>query len=99
MLRSIQFDNQSGRCTVKVHNKSADNPLFVNLHRILAEEQIPELPLMGRHLSAQPAGILQLIVIFWYAHDVPLSVGYAASSPKGRAKTVKQTWFAFSLLL
>jgi len=32
MLRSIQFNDQSGRSTVKVHDESADNPLFVNFY-------------------------------------------------------------------
>ena len=57
MLRSIQFNDQSGRSTVKVHDESADNPLFVNLYRIFAQKKIPELPFVGRHLPAKPPGI------------------------------------------
>ena len=57
MLRAIQFNDQSGRSTVKVHNESADNPLFVNFYWIFAEEKIPELTLVGRHLPAKPPGI------------------------------------------
>jgi hypothetical protein len=41
MLRAIHFNDESGRSTVKVHDKSAYNPLFVNLQRIFAEEEIP----------------------------------------------------------
>ena len=32
---------QAGRSTVKVHDESADNPLFVNLYRIFAQNKIP----------------------------------------------------------
>ena len=39
MLRSIHFNDQSGRSAVKVYNESADNPLFVNLHRIFAQKK------------------------------------------------------------
>ena len=57
MLRSIQFNDQSGRSTVKVHDESADNPLFVNFYWIFAEKKIPELAFMGSHLPAKPPGI------------------------------------------
>ena len=57
MLRAIQFDDQSGRSAVKVHDESADNPLFVNFCWIFAEKKIPELTFMGRHLPAKPPGI------------------------------------------
>lgn len=68
MLRTIYFDNQLCRSAVKIHDKSANNPLFVNLHRVFAEKKIPELALMGRHFPAKPSGIFQLAVIFWYGH-------------------------------
>ena len=57
MLRAIQFNDQSCRSAVKVHDESADNPLFVNFCWIFAEKKIPELTFMGRHLSAKPPGI------------------------------------------
>ena len=57
MLRAIQFNDQSGRSAVKVHDESADNPLFVNFYWISAEKKIPELTLVGRHLPAKPPGI------------------------------------------
>ena len=57
MLRAIQFNDQSGRSTVKVHDESADNPLFVNFYWISAEKKIPELTLVGCHLPAKPSGI------------------------------------------
>ena len=66
MLRSIQFNNQFGKSTVKVHNESADNPLFANFHLIFAEKKIPALTFMGRHLSAKPPGIFKLAVVFWH---------------------------------
>ena len=37
MLRAILFNDQSGRSTVKVHNESADDSLFVNFYWIFAE--------------------------------------------------------------
>ena len=57
MLRAIQFNDQSGRSTVKVHDESADNPLFVNFYWIFAEKKIPELTFVGCHLPAKPSGI------------------------------------------
>jgi len=90
MLRTVRFDHQFCRSTVKIHDKSADDPLFVNLYRVFAEKKIPELALMGCHFPAKPPGIFQLAVIFWYGH-VALSDGFAASSPSGRAKCPPQT--------
>ena len=57
MLRAIQFNDQSGRSAVKVHDESADNPLFVNFCWIFAQKKVPELTLMGCHLPAKPSGI------------------------------------------
>ena len=68
MLGAIYFDNQLCRSTVKVHNEFADDTLFVNFNRILAEKKIPELALMGGHFPAKPPGIFQLAVIFRNAH-------------------------------
>ena len=47
MLRSIHFNDQSGRSAVKVYNESADNPLFVNLHRIFAQKRYQSLRSCG----------------------------------------------------
>ena len=57
MLRSIQFNDQAGRSTVKVHDESADNPLFINFYWIFAEKKVSELTLMGCHLPAKSPGI------------------------------------------
>ena len=57
MLRAIQFNDQSGRSTVKVHDESADNPLFINFYWIFTQKKIPELTFVGRHLPAKPPGI------------------------------------------
>ncbi len=87
MLRAVQFNNQSGRSTVKIHNEFTNNPLFVNLYRIFAQEKIPELTLMGCHLPAKPPRIFQFGVIFWYGHGVPSPSSLrSATSPKGRGK-------------
>ena len=100
MLRTVHFDNQLCRSAVKIHDKSANNPLFVNLYRVFAEKKIQELAFMGSHFSAKPPGVFQLAVVFWYGHSLPSpsslrsatspkgrgKFGFAASSPKGRAK-------------
>ena len=57
MLRPIQFNDQVGRSTVKVHDEPADDPLFVNLYWIFTQKKIPELTFVGRHLPAKPPGI------------------------------------------
>lgn len=60
MIRSIYYANRLCnvyRPTVKVHDESADNPLFVNFYWISAEKKIPELTLVGCHLPAKPSGI------------------------------------------
>ena len=57
MLRTIYFDNQLCRSAVKIHDKSADDSLFVNLYRIFAKKKIPEFAFMGCHFSAKPPGI------------------------------------------
>ena len=56
MLRAIQFNDQSGRSTVKVHDESADNPLFINFYWIFAEKKVPELTLMGVSSPCEVAG-------------------------------------------
>jgi len=87
MLRTIYFDNQLCGSAVKIHDKSADDPLFVNLHRIFAKKEIPELALMGSHFPAKPPGIFQLAVIFWYGHGLPSPSSLrSATSPIGRGK-------------
>ena len=56
MLRSIQFNDQSGRSTVKVHDESANDPLFVNLYWIFAQKKIPELTFVGGASPCEAAG-------------------------------------------
>ena len=41
VLRTIQFNHQLGRSTIKVYDKTPDDSLLINLHRIFAEEKIP----------------------------------------------------------
>ena len=55
VLRTIQFNNQLGRSTIKVYDKSSDDSLFINLHRIFAEEKIPELSFVGISLRNRRA--------------------------------------------
>ena len=57
MLRPIQFNDQVGRSTVKVHDGSADDPLFIYFYWIFAEKKVPELTLMGCHLPTKSPGI------------------------------------------
>ena len=47
MLSTIYFDNQLCASAVKIHDKSANDPLFVNLHLVFAEKKIPEFALVG----------------------------------------------------
>ncbi len=97
MLGAIHFDNQLCRSTVKVHDKSADDPLFVNLYRVFAEEKVPELTLMGSHFPTKPPGIFQLAVIFWYGHRLPSPSSHcSATSPKGRGKSLSVGFAASS---
>ena len=57
MLSTIYFDNQLCASAVKIHDKSANDPLFVNLHRVFAEKKIPEFALVGCHFPAKSPGI------------------------------------------
>ena len=41
MLRTIYFNNQVSRSTVKIHDILADDPLLVNFYRVFTEEKIP----------------------------------------------------------
>ena len=83
MLRTVHFDNRLCRNTVEIHDKSAKNPLFVNLHRIFAEKQIPGLAFMGSHFPAKPPGVFRLAVIFWYGHSLPSQSASPPALPKG----------------
>ena len=89
VLRTIQFNNQLGRSTIKVCDKSPDDSLFINLHRIFAEEKIPELSFVGRHLSAQPPGVFQLAVVLWYGHILPSQSAAPTALPKGEPGLTK----------
>jgi len=87
MLRTIYFDNQLCRSAVKIHNESADDPLFVNLYRVFAEKKIPELALMGCHFPAKPPGVFQLAIVFWYGHILPSQSASPPALPKGEPGT------------
>ena len=89
MLRSILFNDQSGRSTVKVYDKSSDDPLFVNFYRIFAQKKIPELTLMWCHLPAKPPGNFQLAVIFWYGHVLPSQSAAPTALPKGEPSSAR----------
>ena len=91
VLRTIQFNNQLGRSTIKVCDKSPDDSLFINLHRIFAEEKIPELSFVGRHLSAQPPGVFQLAVVLWYGHILPSQSAAPTALPKGEPRVSKKS--------
>ena len=56
MLRSIHFNNQFGRSTVKIHNVFAYNPLFIYFNRIFPKKKIPKLTFMGSHIPAKLPG-------------------------------------------
>ena len=90
------------RSTIKVYDKSPDDSLFINLHRIFAEEKIPELSFVGRHLSAQPPGVFQLAVVLWYGHILPSQSAAPTALPKGEPSfarnTLYQTMYRSALL-
>ena len=54
MLSTIYFDNQLCASAVKIHDKSANDPLFVNFHRVFAEKKIPAFALVGCHFPLRP---------------------------------------------
>ena len=70
VLRTIQFNNQLGRSTIKVCDKSPDDSLFINLHRIFAEEKIPELSFVGvislRNRRAFSSWLLSFGMVIFY---------------------------------
>ena len=87
VLGAVQFNHQLCRSAIKIHNKFANDPLFVYFHRIFAEKKIPELTFVGCHFPAKPPGIFQLSVVFWYGHCLPSPSSLrSATSPKGRGK-------------
>ena len=57
MLRTIQFNHQLCGSTVEIHNKFADDPLFVYFYWVFAQKKIPELAFMRRHILPQTPGI------------------------------------------
>ena len=89
MLRTVCFDHQLCSSTVKIHDISADDPLFVNLYRVFAEKKILELALMGRHFPAKPPGIFQLAVILWYGHILPSQSASPPALPRGEPSAVR----------
>ena len=100
MLRTIQFNDQSCRSTVKIHDESADDPLFINLHWIFAQKKIPELTFMRRHLSAKLMGIFQLAVVFGYGHCFPSPSSLrSTTSPKVRGKECSHGTLSLCLYL
>ena len=97
MLRTVHFDNQLCRSAVKIHDKSANNPLFVNLCRVFAEKKILELAFIGSHFPAKPPGVFQLAIVFWYGHILPSPSSLrSATSPKGRGKSLSVGFAATS---
>ena len=64
MPGSISFDNRRCWGTVKVHDKSANDPLLINFHRVFEEKEIPELVLMVSHFLAEPQGIFGWLLSF-----------------------------------
>ena len=93
---------QSKRCQKCGTLRIIDDSLFINLHRIFAEEKIPELSFVGRHLSAQPPGVFQLAVVLWYGHILPSQSAAPTALPKGEPSfarnTLYQTMYRSALL-
>ena len=57
VLRTIQFNHQLCASTVEIHNKFADDPLFVYFYWVFAQKKIPELAFMRCHIPPQTPGI------------------------------------------
>lgn len=70
VLRTIQFNNQLGRSTIKVCDKSPDDSLFINLHRIFAEERYQSFRSWGvislRNRRAFSSWLLSFGMVIFY---------------------------------
>ena len=87
MLRTIYFDNQLCRSTVKIHDKSANDPLFVNLYRVFAEKKIPELALMGRISLRSRRAFSNWLLSFGMVIFLPSQSASPPALPKGEPST------------
>ncbi len=87
MLRAIQFNDQSGRSTVKVHDESADNPLFVNFYWIFAEKRYQSLRSWGVISLRSRRAFSNWVLSFGIVMVCPLRPRYARPPlPKGEAR-------------
>ncbi len=63
--QSIHFDHQMCRCTVKIHNKRFDDPLFIDFYRIILQKRIPKLSFLRGHFSSQIPCCSQHFYVFY----------------------------------
>lgn len=91
MLRAIYFDNQLCRSAVKVHNKFADDSLFVNFYRIFPEKKIPELALMGVISLRSRRAFSNWLLSFGIVIFLPSQSASPPALPKGEPRAVPNT--------
>jgi len=70
MLRSINFDNQFRGRTIKVRNERINDALFVDFHRVITQEIIPQMAFLRCHFPAEFLCTRKGFVIFpnWLYH-------------------------------
>ena len=66
VLGTIQFDNKSGLCAIKIYNKGFYNSLFIYFYGICTEKCIPELVLLWRQIASERSCGAKHFVIFIY---------------------------------
>ena len=90
MLRAIQFNDQSGRSTVKVHDESADNPLFVNFTGYLRRKRYQSLRSWGVISLRSRRAFSNWVLSFGIVMVCPLRPRYARPPlPKGEARDAR----------
>ena len=90
MLRPIQFNDQSGRSTVKVHDESADNPLFVNFTGYLRRKRYQSLRSWGVISLRSRRAFSNWALSFGIVIVYPLRPRYARPPlPKGEARDAR----------
>ena len=56
MLGAVDFNHQLSLGAVEIHDLGVDDPLFVDFEGVGADELVPQLVLLGRHVLAQRFG-------------------------------------------
>lgn len=86
MLRSVDFDHQLGRGTIKIYNIWSNNALFINFYGMLLQKQLQKLALLRSHFAAQFASIGKKLVVLWYFHMISSQSAALTVLPKGEPR-------------